>query len=190
MLLLDDVRIAPGASPETAFDQEVMQLNEPRHCHARSPDLHSDASHRIQHPRRDHRNHAECCLDIDKAASDALFAAMAPDTMPIKGVPAIMDLDLLPDMGRMTGRLPWGARTGLSLAMAAQDTDQWWRERRVLARELLDLGDVNTAYQIVGDAAAPANKYYRAEFHFMAGWIALRFLNDPTAALTHFAHVE
>ncbi len=69
-------------------------------------------------------------------------------------------------------------------AMAAQDTDQWWRERRVLARELLDLGDVNTAYQIVGDAAAPANEYYRAEFHFMAGWIALRFLNDPTAALT------
>ena len=60
----------------------------------------------------------------------------------------------------------------------------------MLARELLDLGDVNTAYQIVGDAAAPANEYYRAEFHFMAGWIALRFLNDPTAALTHFAHVE
>src|SRR6266545_7638099 len=75
-------------------------------------------------------------------------------------------------------------------AMAAQDTDQWWRERRVLARELLDLGDINTAYQIVRDAAAPADEYYRAEFHFMAGWIALRFLNDPTAALAHFAHVD
>src|SRR6266498_1145078 len=75
-------------------------------------------------------------------------------------------------------------------AMSRQDTDQWWRERRVLARELLDLGDVNTAYQIVGNAAAPANEYYRAEFHFMAGWIALRFLNDPSAALTHFAHVD
>ncbi len=75
-------------------------------------------------------------------------------------------------------------------AMSRQDTDQWWRERRVLARELLDLGDINTAYQIVRDAAAPADEYYRAEFHFMAGWIALRFLNDPTAALTHFAHVD
>src|SRR6266702_671624 len=75
-------------------------------------------------------------------------------------------------------------------AMSRQDTDQWWRERRVLARELLDLGDINTTYQIVRDAAAPANEYYRAEFHFMAGWIALRFLNDPTAALTHFAHVD
>src|SRR5207247_2813785 len=75
-------------------------------------------------------------------------------------------------------------------AMPRQDTDQWWRERRVLARELLDLGDSKTAYQIVRDAASPADEYYRAEFHFMAGWIALRFLNDPTAALAHFAHVD
>jgi hypothetical protein len=29
MLLLDDLRIVLGASPETAFDQQVMQLNEP-----------------------------------------------------------------------------------------------------------------------------------------------------------------
>ena len=35
----------------------------------------------------------------------------------------------------------------------------------------------------------PSNPYYRAD-HFMAGWIALRFLNDPTAALRHFTHVD
>ena len=75
-------------------------------------------------------------------------------------------------------------------AMSRQDTDQWWRERRVLARELLDLGDIRTAYQVVRDAEPPADEYYRAEFHFMTGWIALRFLNDPTAALAHFAHVD
>jgi soluble lytic murein transglycosylase len=75
-------------------------------------------------------------------------------------------------------------------AMSAQNTDQWWRERRVLARELLDLGDSKTAYQIVRDAAPPADEYYRAEFQFMAGWIALRFLNDPAAALAHFGHVD
>jgi len=75
-------------------------------------------------------------------------------------------------------------------AMSRQDTDQWWRERRVLARELLDLGDIRTAYQVVRDAAPPTDEYYRAEFHFMAGWIALRFLNDPMVALAHFAHVD
>jgi soluble lytic murein transglycosylase len=71
-----------------------------------------------------------------------------------------------------------------------QDVDEWWRERRLLARRLIDLGDPQSAYRIVSGALAPANPYYRAEYHFMAGWIALRFLNDPTAALGHFTHVD
>jgi soluble lytic murein transglycosylase len=71
-----------------------------------------------------------------------------------------------------------------------QDTDEWWRERRILARRLLDLGDPKTAFRVVHEAAAPANPYYRAEFHFMPGWIALRFLSDPITALQHFAKVD
>jgi soluble lytic murein transglycosylase len=71
-----------------------------------------------------------------------------------------------------------------------QDTDEWWRERRVLARRLIDLGDYKTAYRVVREAAPPANPYYRAEFHFMPGWIALRFLSDPIAALRHFARID
>jgi peptidoglycan lytic transglycosylase len=74
--------------------------------------------------------------------------------------------------------------------MQFQDTDEWWRERRTLARKLLDLGDAKTAHQVVRDAALPANVNYRAEFHFMAGWIMLRFLNDPAAALAHFARID
>jgi len=71
-----------------------------------------------------------------------------------------------------------------------QDTDEWWRERRILARRLLDLGDPKTAYRVVQEAAAPANRYYRAEFHFMPGWIALRFLSDPITALQHFGKID
>ena len=71
-----------------------------------------------------------------------------------------------------------------------QDTDEWWRERRALARRLLDLSDPKTAYRVVSEAASPANPYYRAEFHFMPGWIALRFLSDPIGALRHFAKVD
>ena len=74
--------------------------------------------------------------------------------------------------------------------MQRQDTDEWWRERRALARKLIDLGDAATAYRVVRQAAPPANPYYRAEFHFMAGWIALRFLADPATALAHFTHVD
>ena len=68
-----------------------------------------------------------------------------------------------------------------------QDTDEWWRERRALARKLLNLNDAASAYQVVTKSALPANPYYRAEFHFMAGWIALRFLHDPGLASKHFA---
>jgi soluble lytic murein transglycosylase len=71
-----------------------------------------------------------------------------------------------------------------------QDTDEWWRARRLLARKLLDLGDQQNAYRVVRAAAMPANPYYRADFHFMPGWIALRFLNDPATALQHFARVD
>jgi peptidoglycan lytic transglycosylase len=71
-----------------------------------------------------------------------------------------------------------------------QDTDEWWRQRRVLARKLLDLGDPRTAYRVAHEAALPANPYYRADFHFMPGWIALRFMGDPATALQDFARVD
>jgi soluble lytic murein transglycosylase len=71
-----------------------------------------------------------------------------------------------------------------------QDADEWWRERRMLARKLIDLADAQTAYRIVHEAVPPSNPYYRADFHFMAGWIALRLLGDPVTAAEHFAHVD
>ena len=74
--------------------------------------------------------------------------------------------------------------------LSRQDTDEWWRERRTLARRLLDLGNPKAAYRVVREAASPANPYYRAEFHFMPGWIALRFLSDPITALRHFAKID
>jgi soluble lytic murein transglycosylase len=74
--------------------------------------------------------------------------------------------------------------------MAFQDTDEWWRTRRLLARKLLDLNDFQAAYQVARDAAPPQSETYRADFHFMAGWIALRYLNDPATARAHFAHID
>jgi soluble lytic murein transglycosylase len=106
------------------------------------------------------------------------------------------------DLGYTLCRIRWLRRhddvaTATKLMLAAprgaqqrQDTDEWWRERRSLARKLLDLGDTETAYRIVREAIDPANVFYRAEFYFMAGWIALRFLDDRRAALAHFAHVD
>jgi soluble lytic murein transglycosylase len=69
------------------------------------------------------------------------------------------------------------------------DLDQWWVERRLIARKLLDLGDVKSAYQVASGAAPPASENYRAEQQFTAGWIALRFLHEPAIALGHFARI-
>jgi soluble lytic murein transglycosylase len=82
------------------------------------------------------------------------------------------------------------ALSGSDEDLRQQDADEWWRERRVVARKLLDLGEGETAYQVAAKAAPPANPYYRAEAPFMAGWIALRFLHDPKAAFAHFAHID
>jgi soluble lytic murein transglycosylase len=72
---------------------------------------------------------------------------------------------------------------------ATIDTDQWWIERRLIARKLLDDNDAKTAYQVARNAAVPARDNYRVEHQFTAGWIALRFLNDPATAQTHFAKI-
>ncbi len=71
---------------------------------------------------------------------------------------------------------------------ALVDPDAWWVERRVLSRELADLGDMKTAYRIVAAHAAesPANA---AEAEFHAGWYALRGLNDPATAAKHFGRI-
>ena len=70
------------------------------------------------------------------------------------------------------------------------DVDQWWIERRLLIRKLLDAGDAQTAYKIARDTPSPPKSNYRVDQYFTAGWIALRFLHDPATAATHFARIN
>ena len=67
--------------------------------------------------------------------------------------------------------------------------DEWWIERRLLARKLLDSNEPRTAYIVARDAALPGKDIYKTEQEFTAGWIALRFLNDPNTAAQHFARI-
>ncbi|TSJ61603.1 lytic transglycosylase domain-containing protein [Starkeya sp. 3C] len=69
------------------------------------------------------------------------------------------------------------------------DPDEWWIERRLVARGLLDKGDARGAYKVARDAAVPDDEHLRAEQQFTSGWIALRFLNDPKTALQHFSKI-
>lgn len=69
------------------------------------------------------------------------------------------------------------------------NADEWWIERRLLARKLLDTNEPRTAYVVARDASLPARDIYKTEQEFTAGWIALRFLNDPNLAAQHFARI-
>jgi soluble lytic murein transglycosylase len=70
-----------------------------------------------------------------------------------------------------------------------RDVDQWWVERRVLARKLLDVGNVKMAYEVANGTAPPNSENFRADQQFTSGWIALTFLHEPAVALAHFAHI-
>lgn len=65
------------------------------------------------------------------------------------------------------------------------DAEEFWYERRTLARQLLALGEVKRAYRAAdGYREGPEGRLVEAHFH--AGWIALSFLKDPAAAVPHF----
>ena len=67
------------------------------------------------------------------------------------------------------------------------DPSAWWKERHVLARRLMEQRRYKDAYKLTAahglDATTGAD-YAAAEF--LAGWLALRFVNQPYAAFEHF----
>ncbi|MCR9236082.1 MAG: lytic transglycosylase domain-containing protein [Alphaproteobacteria bacterium] len=68
------------------------------------------------------------------------------------------------------------------------DPDEWWIERKLASREMMELGRNQQAYDIAaahrgGSPATIAD----AEFH--AGWFALRFLDKPKLAKPHFENI-
>ncbi len=65
------------------------------------------------------------------------------------------------------------------------DLNNWWAERRINCRGALNDGKPRVAYEIAAKhGLVTGDSYIEAEF--MAGWIALRFLNEPHTALRHF----
>lgn len=115
LLLLDDGRIAQGALSKTALGQQLMELSQRRYGDARRAPCHSGADRRIEHPRRQPDDHAGRHRNMNNLAAAAPLSKLARKTAPIKCMPPVIDLDLLPDIGRMAGRSSTGcARRWLS----------------------------------------------------------------------------
>jgi len=65
------------------------------------------------------------------------------------------------------------------------DLNEWWIERRVNVRAALNDGHPRTAYEIAAKHGLTSGDSY-IEAEFLAGWVALRYLNEPSTALRHF----
>jgi soluble lytic murein transglycosylase len=65
----------------------------------------------------------------------------------------------------------------------------WWAERDILVRRLLDSGQHRLAYALVARRGLGENAVALADAEFLAGWIALRRLDDPAAAYEHFTQL-
>jgi soluble lytic murein transglycosylase len=166
--------------------------------------------------RADHKARMERLLYADETG-DAMRIAQrlgAAEVAIAKARTAVNDksskagalLDAVPesarqDAGYIFARAQWlrrqekWAEAGRVMLTAPRDPalqvglDDWWTERRLIARGLLDVGDAATAYRVAAEAASPPKDNNRAEHEFTAGWIALRFLNNPSAAYQHFSRV-
>ncbi|MEX0694718.1 MAG: lytic transglycosylase domain-containing protein [Rhodospirillales bacterium] len=99
------------------------------------------------------------------------------------------------DSGLLYERLRWRRKKGLdsafdvlkSLPDGAPYPHRWWTERTIMARQLLQKGFVSEAYRVAaGHGLTADNATEHAEAEFLAGWIALRFLNEPKTAGEHF----
>ncbi|MFV2092187.1 MAG: transglycosylase SLT domain-containing protein, partial [Hyphomicrobiales bacterium] len=73
--------------------------------------------------------------------------------------------------------------------------NSWWNERRALSRQALgvskkgDPANPRQAYRLAaGHGFTKGNNF--AEGEFLAGWIALRYLNDPKTARKHFQRLR
>lgn len=104
------------------------------------------------------------------------------------------------DPGLLYERLRWRRRKGrdqgaLDILQAAPADlgrpDLWARERMILARRLLADGRITDAYRITRDhGVPPAKRAAFAEIEWLAGWIALRWLNEAEEALKSFERVH
>ena len=73
--------------------------------------------------------------------------------------------------------------------MVRDHAARWWGECNVQARDALAAGDPKTALALVRHCGF-TNGVHFAEQEFLAGFIALRFLKEPRAALVHFRKLD
>lgn len=110
----------------------------------------------------------------------------------VQAVPA----QLQDDPGFMLERLRWRRKNNQDFgaieilqnmppADQIPNLDDWWEERNIIARRLIEKKDYRTAYLVVARHGMKQGSDFAAA-EFMAGWLALRFNKQAGKAFGHF----
>lgn len=101
------------------------------------------------------------------------------------------------DVGLLFDQVRWNRRSGrpkeawtlLMRAPADREAlvrpEKWWIERKILARKAMEEGAYDVAYAITHNHGLESGADF-ADAEWLAGWMALRYLDKPKAALKHF----
>src|ERR1700677_1839339 len=102
------------------FHEQAMKIDKRLHRNARGANLHRRAHCRVKHPCRYDNRSAGFSFNDDDITPAALLAIEPPNWSPVQRVPSVMNLYVLPDMGRITSRLCSIAKTRSSPAMTRE----------------------------------------------------------------------
>lgn len=100
------------------------------------------------------------------------------------------------DAGLLYLRLKWRREKGddagaIEILRAAPDPqkvrnpEDWWKERHIVIRRMLEKGQYKTAFELADKHMQTEGLAY-AQAQWLAGWLALRFMKQPTQAFERF----
>src|SRR3981081_3936018 len=89
-----------------------MKIHKRLNRNVRRTDLHPCTSRPVKHPCRHDNRSARLSFDDDDVSAGALLTVIAPHRTAVECMPPVVNLYFLPDMGRITLRLPIAAPRG------------------------------------------------------------------------------
>jgi soluble lytic murein transglycosylase len=124
---------------------------------------------------------ARILLQSDSSGIDRAVAAV-PDAL--KADPGLT-LDRIA-RARRDGRDARARELLLLIRSADEQPAAWWRERHIQIRDRIDAGAYKEAYRLAVAHRQPEDHPSFADAEWLAGWLALSFLDQPKDAAAHF----
>lgn len=114
----------------------------------------------------------------------------------INNLIAAVPASLQDDPGFMLERLRWRRKNDMDFgaveilqnmppAEQIPNLGDWWKERNIIVRRLIDRKDYKTAYVVVSKHGMKEGPDFAAA-EFLSGWLALRYTKHPEKAFKHF----